>query len=401
MPELFTLPKEDDNHRVLVVTSDTFIGLSVIRSLGRKGIRVIAITSDEEGIGHYSRYCYKSIKIAKSKDGTIVEKVLDLARRDGVSHLIPTSEDWIVIFNEYRSLLESQVQLLFPKQDIFELALYKDKTLQLAQELGIPIPRTEYINNLEDIRKCADMRFPVILKPRQRDIRLGQHGRLNFKIEYVYSYEELVQKMDAFCSIGECPLVQEYCEGRGVGVEMLMRKGNPLALFQHRRIREYPPRGGVSVFCESVPLNPTLVDYSIKLLQAMQWDGVAMVEFRYDDKTGHAVLMEVNGRFWGSLPLAIHAGMDFPYLLYKSSFTELKDELGGSYKVGIRCRAATGDAKWLLAMLREGLQPRVKTLHEYLVAFKPGVKYYAWALDDPIPALMNSLLRLRRLRKIF
>ena len=98
-----------------------------------------------------------------------------------------------------------------------------------------------------------------------------------------------------------------------------MRRGEPLLLFQHRRIREYPISGGVSTCCESMPLDPKLRDWSVALLKAMNWDGVAMVEFRYDEASGRAVLLEVNGRFWGSLPLAVHAGCDFPYEFYRSS----------------------------------------------------------------------------------
>jgi predicted ATP-grasp superfamily ATP-dependent carboligase len=168
-------------------------------------------------------------------------------------------------------------------------------------------------------------------------------------------------------------------------------------LFQHLRIREDPPSGGVSVFCQSVTLSPKLADYSVRLLRAMHWEGVAMVEYRYNAEADRAILMEVNGRFWGSLPLALHAGIDFPYLLYRSTLEGVGAPPQCRYKVGVKCRLIAGDTKWLYSVLASGLLPPFKACMEYLSAFRPGIKYYGWSLDDPLPAIMNFVLRLRGL----
>ena len=151
------------------------------------------------------------------------------------------------------------------------------------------------------------------------------------------------------------------------------------------------------MFCQSVTLNPKLVDYSVRLLRAMHWEGVAMVEYRYDAAADRAVLMEVNGRFWGSLPLALHAGVDFPYLLYLSTLDELDAAPARPYKVGVKCRLVAGDTKWLYGVLSSHSLPPFKAWLEYLSAFRPGIKYYGWSLDDPMPAIMNFVLRVRAL----
>ena len=90
----------------------------------------------------------------------------------------------------------------------------------------------------------------------------------------------------------------------------------PIAWFAHRRIREKPPSGGVSVLCESVAVDPMLKEYAERLLRAAEYRGVAMVEFRIGTD-GRPYLMEVNARFWGSLQLAIDCGVDFPWLYYQ------------------------------------------------------------------------------------
>ena len=101
-------------------------------------------------------------------------------------------------------------------------------------------------------------------------------------------------------------------------MSMLVRGGKTILAFQHRRLREFPPEGGIGVLCEALGPQPDLVEHSRRLLQEMRWEGVAMVEYRMDPATGRYALMEVNGRFWGSLPTAIHAGADFQFWLYQT-----------------------------------------------------------------------------------
>src|SRR5678815_1154177 len=102
-----------------------------------------------------------------------------------------------------------------------------------------------------------------------------------------------------------------------VGSEMCIRDR-----FAHRRIREKPPSGGVSVLSESVAADPETVRKSLALLSALDWNGTAMVEYKQDRVTGQRYLMEINGRFWGSLQLAIDAGVDFPALLVAAALGE-------------------------------------------------------------------------------
>ena len=107
-------------------------------------------------------------------------------------------------------------------------------------------------------------------------------------------------------------LIQERIVGAGLGVFLLRHAGRTEAAFAHRRLREKPPSGGVSVLAEAVELPPALLERAERLLDCFGWNGVAMVEFKEDAATGEPVLMEVNGRFWGSLQLAIDSGVDFP-----------------------------------------------------------------------------------------
>ena len=95
--------------------------------------------------------------------------------------------------------------------------------------------------------------------------------------------------------------------------------------------------------------NPELASLGVKLLKALNWYGVAMVEFKIDPRTNEPKLMEVNPRFWGSVALSIYAGIDLPYLLYKLA-VEGDVESTKDYKVGLQCRWLMGD---FLCFLRD------------------------------------------------
>jgi predicted ATP-grasp superfamily ATP-dependent carboligase len=105
--------------------------------------------------------------------------------------------------------------------------------------------------------------------------------------------------------------------------------------------------GGPSTACVSV-VDDRLTGYAAAVIRELGWTGVAMVEFKKDDDYR---LMEVNPRFWGSLPLATRAGMNFPHLLCRLAMGE---EIGAAPRVreGVRLRFLPLDAAAALSALR-------------------------------------------------
>jgi predicted ATP-grasp superfamily ATP-dependent carboligase len=190
--------------------------------------------------------------------------------------------------------------------------------------------------------------------------------------------------------------MQERIVGPGVGVFVLMWDGQPVATFMHRRIREKPPSGGVSVYAESIAPDPALVDRAVRLLRSFDWRGVAMVELKVDARTGTPYLMEINGRFWGSLQLAIDAGVDFPALLVDRA-------LGGNtrgpdtWQIGVRGRWWWGDVDYMVTRLRRSdaalalpsdAPKRARALLDFMTTFAPD---QVFRLTDPMPFVRESM----------
>jgi predicted ATP-grasp superfamily ATP-dependent carboligase len=169
-----------------------------------------------------------------------------------------------------------------------------------------------------------------------------------------------------------------------------MNHGRLRAAFAHRRLREKPPTGGVSVLSESVALDPQLLGQAERILEALKWHGVAMVEFKRDARDGVARLLEINGRFWGSLQLAVDAGVDFPHLLYRLAVDgDVEPVL--TYDVGVRLRWWLGDLDQLLLRLRHPDRPggRRAAIREFLAPAGKRTRTEVLRRDDPGPGAVE------------
>jgi predicted ATP-grasp superfamily ATP-dependent carboligase len=266
--------------------------------------------------------------------------------------------------------------------------------LQRANACGLSIPRTYFIDDREALTAVLDqIQYPAVIKPARSRIRTTA-GWLATSVQYADNELELLRNYrDLEYLAGYPSMIQERIVGPGVGVFVLCDRGELRAAFAHQRLREKPPSGGVSVLCESVALDSRLLDDAMKLLGPLGWHGVAMMEFKQDCRTGRAFLMEVNGRFWGSLQLAVEAGVDFPWL---SCRLALGRPIAGPqpYRVGIKSRWLLGDLDHLLVRLfhrddaqhlSEGMPSRAGALREFLKPAGANAGYDVSSREDRRP----------------
>jgi predicted ATP-grasp superfamily ATP-dependent carboligase len=190
-----------------------------------------------------------------------------------------------------------------------EFAADKKRTRELALKLGLNAPLSIYPSSMEEVRELAGkLKYPVVLKPSRESLPKGVRIVKSQK-EFIPNCKNLRATWPPSCD--HLPMIQSFVPGYGCGFFALYQKGVCKRVFMHRRVREYPPGGGGSCCAESF-YDPVLKEAGMKLLDAMGWHGVAMVEFRYDPATEKYTLLEVNPKFWGSLDLALAAGADFP-----------------------------------------------------------------------------------------
>lgn len=393
----------------IVLGLETQIGLGIVRELGRAGVQVIGITHSPHALGLRSRYLNRAIVIDQPRSEALIECIRKLGEEFENLCLITVSEANLNWLQANRVRL-GRVRPVLPRPEAIDIVLDKQKTLAIAQSLGIDVPRTFEPESLAAVSAVSgQLSYPVVLKwkdPNTVGPQLSRSGITLEKAEYALTPVDLQAICRRYEALGKWPLIQEYCPGVGLGQFFYVHEGQVLRRFQHVRIAEWPPEGGFSSVCDSVPLSEhvALQEQSINLLRAIGWEGVAMVEYRFDPVSGRAVLMEINGRFWGSFPLAVHCKAGFAYLAYKvqglGKSAQLEDQPGS-----IRCRMVGTELKRLFRIFFQRgeirdpsfkLEPGRELLRFLLDFFRPSVKYYLWDFDDPVPFfadLLNMVFR--------
>jgi len=388
---------------VIVTGCDAHQSLAVLRSLGRKGLKILAAGAEANSIGFYSRYAAaKWIYPSPFADKQgFLESVLRALQQYQVKLVFPAIESTVVVLDQWRTDIEKWAPLAAASSASIELSIDKVRTAEIALKAGVPVPETVEIHDPDEaLAAAARLGYPVILKRRGNMLHNSVPGQLELKVAYASSPETLRQALLKHSKNGFYPILQKCYFGVGVCVTAVMSAGEPLVLFAYRRSREHPLTGGQSVFRESIPLDNKLRDYVVRLLNAMNWEGVAMVEFKYDETKDQYVLMEVNPRVNLSTSLSLHAGADIPYVVYEL-FANQKKVYKSDYKVGVQCRWLRGDLAALEHFLRgdterdyplkefRGLPTTKRVLLDFIKAFSPRVKGDVFSQDDPIPGIVD------------
>jgi predicted ATP-grasp superfamily ATP-dependent carboligase len=341
--------------RILVTDAARGCAIAVIRSLGRRGLDVIAADSEARSPGFYSRYASDRLRYPPPRTDPegAVATLLHAARQRRVDLIVPVTEETVLLLSEARDRFAGISALALPDREAYARTRDKLATLDLARQTGVPAPRTHLVKTgREALAAASSLGWPVVVKPRSASIFRDGHLVELYEVSYAEDARALGEQMHRLEGRSEV-LLQEYYPGEGHGVELILERGRPLAAFQHRRLREVPVTGGASSFRESVPLDPILYDYAVRLLDGLHWTGLAMVEFKLGEQGPR--LMEINGRIWGSLPLAVKSGMDFPGRmvdLYLGSPSGRNGSPDTDYLLGVRSHNLDLEVVWIGSALR-------------------------------------------------
>lgn len=368
--------------------------MAVTRSLGKAGYRVVVTASHIPclaGVSRHAAASWKTPSALHDPEG-FIDALLVAAARFEPAILLPIADESIRPVLEHRDRF-GQTRVPFPPLDAWLRISDKAAVLEDALHHGIAVPR-QYVLTAGS-EPPSDIPFPVVVKP-ARSVVSGSGTRSKLGVSHARDRSALLRIITELPAEAFPLLLQQRIVGSGIGVFVLLASGEPLAAFAHRRILEKPPSGGVSACSESVPLAPALLEQSVALLRRFGWEGAAMVEYKQDRATGTPYLMEVNGRLWGSLQLAIDAGVDFPRLLVENALgnpvTAVRD-----WRVGVRCRWRLGEVDHFLARVRRS--PKELSLpedapsfsralrHALLPAWRPDRRGEVFRWTDPRPGL--------------
>ncbi|MBY8827346.1 carboxylate--amine ligase [Hephaestia mangrovi] len=384
----------------IVLGVDSPIGLTVMRELGEQGVPVHAIGS-RRSIGRASRYCRG---FTERPAGPIGDWLPDVIAETQARALLAVSENDLLQL----AVLPAEIDgcaILTPRAAPLGIVLDKAETLRRAAAIGIDTPPTWQPMPEDDLAaRARSLAYPVVAKwadPPAVTSLLDQAGLDFIKAEFLHDADALLAMMRRYRALGQWPLVQSYCPGVGIGQMIFMDRGEAVLRFQHRRLREWPPEGGTSTFCAAEPLDrhADQMERSIALLQSIGWQGPAMVEYRHDERTGAYWLMEVNGRFWGSLPLAWHCGARFAWEAYRRAVLG-DDQPAPAPRAGLRARYMVPDTRRLARVLfgraaivdpMFAVTPWRDLLGYVGGMLDPRTCYYVATLRDPGPLCRDAL----------
>lgn len=373
--------------RVLVVTehtADDRKSLAAVRALGRRGVRVTVASDSKRSPPLWSRYCRDRIAcpdpVVQWEDFSIWLRQQVVSGHHDV--VLPLSDYPTMALINMQAALKDEV--LAPVPDTRSVALTHDK-LELgrfAAGLGIEVPQTWCPANRQEVASIGrQIDFPCVLKLRRGAGAVG----LSFPrsaAELLEHYDHLPRLSDDVFT-ADRPLVQAFIPGRVHDACMLFNHGEPRAAFTQERLIMHPGAGGVGIYNQSTD-QPEIREKAELLLRALDWHGPAMVEFKRDDRDGVFKLLEINARYWGTLDLAIRAGVDFPWLACRMAIDGDVEPVT-RYRVGLKYR-------WSCSFGPRFVRRSENKLASLKEFYAPGDGSVSdFQLTDPVPDLLTAV----------
>ncbi|HUN35738.1 MAG TPA: ATP-grasp domain-containing protein [Trebonia sp.] len=341
-----------DVYDILVLDASIKAGLASVRSLARAGLRVAAaesIAQFDPGLpvpAFRSRYCARAVTLPDLIDDkqAFVDALLDFVREHSVRVVLPSGDITIGVLRPYRPhLAELGCFLALAPEGALEIANDKDRTLAVAERLGIAQPRTVRVGSTGELKAAvAELGFPLVIKPTIS--WAGQVWERLVPVD-VIDMDEATEATERILDAGAGVLAQEWAPGRREGATLFVLGDEVLAACGHVAHRTSPPLGGVSVLRESIEVPADTLDAAVRLVKEIGLQGVCEVEFRRD-AAGRPLLMEVNARLAGTIENAVRAGVDFPLMIWRWA-TGLDIAPVTGYRCGVRTRWLHGDLRWL------------------------------------------------------
>ena len=391
--------------RVLVTDAHKLAGLGAIRSLGRAGVTVIAgyPSRVRRPASTWSRFCSGNITYPDPwlQQFEFRKWLLDQVKRGKWNAVLPVTEAPITAVAAERHKLPKDFLPIIPSDAELKYTLSKYHSTRLALSQNINCPRTVFISDgTSDLRTNDDLKslgFPIIIKT---DNYLSKNGVYTQGQKFFAGSEEEIHRILNDLALIKTPIIaQEVIPGHGTGAFLLMGGTKTLLRFAHNRLHEVPYTGGQSSLRESC-FDKEIMNLSERLLKSVNYQGVAMVEFRRRSTDGRPFFLEINGRLWGSLALALHCGVDFPLALLQMVYSGDTSYMPPDYPVGVKCRNVFhGELKYLFSVLKaksgghsEPPPSKIRTVIEFfLLSLNPAVRSDRLWWTDPYPGLLHAL----------
>lgn len=350
-----------EQHAVLIPASPLPHSYACARSLSKHGVHTIVAAEDERLPTFASRYCDESVIIPSARGDLLAYKnaLLGIGARPDVQTIIPIRPQDPYVLAKYRDEFEEYVSIVVPPLDSLRTVHDRLQLAEAATNAGVPMPETQLLDEVDnwDPELLVKTRFNLLA-----DEYVDSYAPNESEIVKTITHLQPGEQPDLEAireEMNHTPIVQEYVQSSDEYVfGALYDHGEAVATFQHRQIRGNSYTGSGGVYRETVAI-PELEEVGRRLLDELEWHGLACVEFMEDAETGEFKVAEINPRMWQSLACAVHADADFPYWYWLQAGGR-SDLVEPGYTVGVGSHYLYGEAEHVLSIVREE-SPLVET----------------------------------------
>ncbi|WP_255196996.1 ATP-grasp domain-containing protein [Halorarius litoreus] len=366
--------------------------VACLRSLGSRGVHTILVTERPDVPARYSKYCDEVVTTPPPADDldSYRETLLELAKRPDVRTIIPLREIDVLVLAKHREEFEPHVATPWPTFETLRYAHDRKLLFEAAERANVPIPETKLLSAVDDwsVERIVKPRYGIVTSdyvpevPENRVVSVGTTEHLDPGVAPDVATIQASMRHD--------PIVQEFVPGTEYCYRGLFDHGEVVSSSQKRLVRGIKYTRGPSIYHETVDI-PALEEAGKALLKEIEWHGLASVGFIQDANTGEFKLLEINPRFWASLPMDIHAGADYPWH-YWSFAKGHPERIIDHYEVGVGSHLLTGEVAHLHSVLfdDDSLTDRPSvhgTLWAQATSLVRQPHFDVFSLDDPRPFL--------------
>lgn len=361
----------------------------ILRRLARHGINTIAVSEDSTTPAFWSRYCDERVLIPSPYQDLsgYREGLISLAQREDVRAITPVREADVFTLAKYRSEFNEHVAPLWPSINLLESVHDRQRLYAAAERANVPYPETTNLSETDQ------WNGEYIIKARWA-ILVGDYldtvpnGKISSPPKTMFIDRGTVPDAERIQDeMAHDPIVQEFVPGTEYCFRALYDNGELVVSTQKRLIRGYKYPRGPSIYHEAVDI-PELRERGLDLLDELDWHGLASVGF-IRDQSGTFKLLEVNPRFWASLPVDIFAGVDYPDI-YWNTATDDSLPVQNTYRPGHGSHHIMGEIAHAHSVLFESYPLATKpsilgTLIGIPVSMAVNRRFDYLSLDDPGP----------------
>ncbi|MDR7870980.1 MAG: carboxylate--amine ligase [Tissierellaceae bacterium] len=373
-------------NKAVVLGSNYYIGLSIIRCLGSEGVYTVAVDySKNETYGAKSKYVKEQLigPHYKKESEKFLEFLIDYAKKQDLKPvLFPGADPYVEFMDNHFDELKKYYLFPMTEKGLWTEVMDKEKVHALAVKHGVLVPETARPEDKDFyLRIEHEIKYPCIIKPTDSPSFVAKFRK---KIFYVNNKEELDKGLKLAKDNNLDVIVQRIIPGFDDHMYTFDAYMNQDSEVTHwmtcQKYRQYPINFGASVYTGQKYVEE-LYDIGAPFFKALGYKGFGEIEFKKDEKTGKYYFIEINARTTNLNSLLYKAGINFPYLAYKEMIGKPIGTKEIKYDTGIIFRYLHEDLLAIRDYTRKGQLSYGSIIKSLFAKKAPAI----WSFNDPKP----------------